>query len=417
VANKPGEIGPWSCTKNEKFEQLTFDSGKKGGMARSRNRGGALFRAVGTGGTLAFVLTAAIVGPAYACGGGDPPATMTLSSSVPTGLVTGQAITFTATVSASRGPTRGLVAFAVAGSDGTAVACDDGDMQPLSTGGGGETTATCAIASGLQATVSDYTVSASLVDSHDTASPATLDQKVQKSLTDTTISGLPGSVIAGQAFSFSATVQDVSPGTGSPTGMMQFAVCPHSQKRLCTGYPSGAFPLPTPTPAEQALNENEITFSLPSGVLKPGNYDVSAIYVGDLTHRSSPSLDSALQVTKVPTTLSLEPSRNPAFDGGRLVFRSVITADPRATASLAGPSGTVTLTITGASGNTLVCHQTGTPVVPVGTRAANQGVARCSVTGQISAADSPYTITAVYSGDRVHESSTGSATVDVIPPT
>jgi large repetitive protein len=386
-------------------------------MAKPKRSGRFLLRAFGIAGTLALAATAAVAAPAYACGGGDPPATVTLSSSVPSGLVTGQAITFTATVStSSRGPLRGFIDFAVVGSDGTVVTCDDGDTQPLWSIGGAPT-AKCSLADGLLATVPQYTVSASLVYSRETASTATLDQRVQKTLTDTTISGLPGSVIAGQAFSFTAMVQDDSPGTGSPTGTMQFAICPDNQKRPCTGYPSGAVVMPAPTPAEQALNENGVTISLPSGVLTPGNYEASAIYVGDLTHRSSPSPASELQVTRAPTTLSLEPSRNPAFDGGRLVFRAVITVDPRATESLAGPSGTVNLTITGASGDTLVCNQTGTPVVRVGTTAANQGVARCSVTGKISAADSPYTITAVYSGDRAHLGSTGTATVDVVPKT
>ena len=86
-------------------------------------------------------------------------------------------------------------------------------------------------------------------------------------------------MIAGEPISFTATVQDISPGTGSPTGSMEFAFCPYNQP-TCTGGPGGTFVMPAPTPAEQALNENKITFSLPSGVLTPGFYDVSADYVG-----------------------------------------------------------------------------------------------------------------------------------------
>jgi large repetitive protein len=385
-------------------------------MAKPRKRSRSLFAAACIGGTLALVATAAGGAAAFACGGGDPPATLTLSSSVPSGLVTGQAVSFTATLTGSRGPARGSIDFTVVGSDGTAATCDGGSTQRLEEGDGA-TTATCAIATGLQVGAEEYTVSAGLVDSYERASTATLDQKVAKSVTNTTISGLPGSVIAGEGFTFTAMVQDVPPGIGSPTGTMQFAICPHNRPPPCTGYPSGAFTMPPPTPAEQALNENGITFSLPSGVLKPGRYDVSAIYVGDLSHRSSPSLASGLHVAKVPTTVSLEPTRNPAFDGGRLVLRAVITGDPRATESLHGPSGLVTFTITGASGDTLVCRQSSTNVIPVGSTAANQGVARCNVSGQISVADSPYAVTAVYSGDRVYVGATGGTTVDVVPPT
>ncbi len=172
--------------------------------------------------------------------------------------------------------------------------------------------------------------------------------------------------------------------------------------------------MPAPTQAEQALNENMITFSLPNGVPKPGLYDVSSIYVGDFNYRSSPSSFRHLLVTKVPTTLSLEPSRNPAFDGGRLVLRAVITADPRATSSLSGPSGTATFTITGAMGDTLVCQESGTPVIPVGTNLANQGVARCSISGEVHTSDSPYTVGLVYSGDSVYTGSSGSGSIKIV---
>ncbi len=369
-------------------------------------------RVAGIGAVLALVATAMSTAPAWA-DGGTSPATVTLSSSAPgIGLVTGEAVAFTATVAASPGPATGTIDFSVVGSDTTVRPCDGGNTQPLSTSDG-VTTATCSLAGGLSAL--SYTVSATLVDPIYTAPTATLVQRVRKALTETTISGLPGPVVAGEAFTFTAKVRDVSPGTGSPTGSMQFAVCPHHRSPPCAGSPSGASVLPPPTTGEQALNENKITFSLPSGVRKPGLYDVSTIYVGDLNHRSSPSSFGTLLVTRVPTTLSLESSRNPAFDGGRLVLRAVITADPRTTSSLRGPSGTVNFTITGASGDTLVCNQTGTPVIPVGTDRANQAVARCSVTGDIHTSDSPYTVSALYSGDPVYHGSNGSGSVAVVP--
>jgi hypothetical protein len=339
-----------------------------------------------------------------------------LTSSVPEGLVTGEPVTFTATVTASSGPPfTGSIVFSVVGSLGNLSAtCDSGNTQPLSTTDG-VTTAECSFAGGLLARALHYTVSADLVDPHYTAPTATLVQKISKSLTNTTISGLAGSIIAGEAFSFTATVQDVVPGTGSPTGIMQFALCPHNRPPPCTGFPSGAASLPTPTPTEQSLNQNKITFSLPSGVLTPGFYDVSAIYVGDSNYQSSPSPFSEFLVAKVPTTLTIVPSRNPAFDRGRLVIRAIITPDPRATSSLSGPSGHVRFTITGASGDTLVCLQTGTEVIPVGTSLANQALARCAITGEIMAADSPYAITAKYSGDSVYVGSTASGIVKVVP--
>ncbi len=156
---------------------------------------------------------------------------------------------------------------------------------------------------------------------------------------------------------------------------------------------------------DKAHNENRMKFSLPSGVLTPGFYTVSADYVGDSNYWSSESSFGFLLVTPVPTTVSLLKSDNPTFDGGREFLRAVVKGDSRATQSLGGPTGTVTFTITGRSGDTLNCEETGTPVVPVGTKPANQGVARCSISGEVKASDSPYIIKAVYSGDSVYNGS------------
>ena len=381
-------------------------------MKTSTNgKGRSLSRVAGIGAALALVATGLIAAPAFA-GPGKSPATVTLSSSVPIGLVTGQAVAFTATVTASPGPATGSVVFSVVGSEGTVATCDGGSSQPVSTTGG-VTTATCSFAKGLLGKPLYYTVSAKLVDPSYKAPTATLTQQIDKSLTNTTISGLPGSVIASQPLNFTATVQDVSPGTGSPTGSMEFAFCLVSAQ-TCAGAPGGVVGMPTPTKNDETLNQNKITFSLPSGVLTPGFYDVSADYVGDSNYWSSQSSFSYILVTKVPTTLSLVASANPTYNAGREVLRAVIKGDSRATASLGGPGGTVTFTITGASGDTLVCQETGTGVIPVSTKPANQGVARCTISGQVVTADSPYTISAVYSGNSVYNGSSGNGSVSVV---
>ena len=378
------------------------------GTPRKR-KGRSLSRVAGIGAALALVATAMTAAPAFAT---KTPATVTLTSSVPgVGLVTGEAVTFTATVTTSGAPATGNILFGVVGSEGQVANCDGGNLQPVSTTAG-VTTATCSFAKGLAGKPLFYNVSAKLQDPNYSGS-ATLVQIIDKSLTNTTISGLPGSQIASEAFSFTATVQDISPGTGSPTGSMEFAVCPFTNP-TCTGAPGGVFTMPAPTHAEQALNENKITFSLPSGVLKPGFYDVSADYVGDSNYWSSQSNFSFLLVTKIPTTLSLVASDNPAYDGGREILRAVIKGDSRMTQSEVGPSGNVTFTITGASGDTLNCEETGTPVIPVGIKPADQGVARCSISGQVHTIDSPYTITAVYSGDSVYNGSSGSGGLNVV---
>jgi hypothetical protein len=386
----------------------------EGDMATGmKGRGRSLFRAAGIGTTFALAVTVLVTAPAFA-GGAKSPATVTLSSSVPTGLVTGEPVAFTATVTASPGPATGVIVFSVVGSDGTVAICDGGDTQPVSTSGG-VTTATCSFANGLLAKPLYYTVSAALTDPQYKAPTASLIQQIAKTLTNTTISGLPSSVIASQAFTFTATVQDIAPGTGSPTGSMEFAFCPHNQP-ICTGGPGGVLAMKPPTKSEEALNENKITFSLPSGVLRPGFYDVSADYVGTSNYWSSQSDFSYILVDKVPTTLSLVASSNPIYDGGREVLRAVIKANSEATSTLGGPGGTVTFTITGASGDTLVCQETGTDVIPVGIKPADQGVARCTISGDVHVADSPYTIEVMYSGNSIYDGGSGSGSLSVINP-
>jgi hypothetical protein len=173
--------------------------------------------------------------------------------------------------------------------------------------------------------------------------------------------------------------------------------------------------LPPPTAAEEAANENQITFSLPSGVLKPGFYRLTAHYLGDTNFQSHSSPFRNFQVSKVPTTIDVMPSINPAQNGGHEVLRADITADSRATSSEAGPGGNVTFTITGASGATLVCA-TGSNKVPVGTKSSNQGVARCDVSGMVQSADSPYTVSVKYSGNSIYVKDSGSGSFKVSPP-
>ena len=330
------------------------------------------------------------------------PATVTLSSSVPSGLVTGQAVAFTATVTTGGAAATGKILFSLVGSEGTTATCDGGNIQPLMTSGG-MTTATCSFAKGLLGKALFYTVTAKLVDPNYTGS-ATLSQLIGKSLTHTTIKQLPGSRIAGEAFTFNAVVQDNSPGTGAPTGSMEFAICPFYSP-TCTGGPGGTFRMSAPTNWDKSHNQNRFKFSLPSGVLTPGFYDVSADYVGDSNYWSSQSNFSFLLVNTVPTTMRMVLSDNPTFDGGREVIRASIHGDPRATMSLGSPTGSVTFTITGRSGDTLTCEENGTDVIPVGTKPANQGLARCTISGEVHSADSPYVVRASYSGDSVYDAS------------
>jgi hypothetical protein len=121
-----------------------------GNMQMKLNRKGrSLSRVAGIGAALALAATAMIAAPAFAGGGSKAPATVTLSSSSPgIGLVTGEAVSFTATVTTSGAPATGHVLFSVVGSEGNVATCDGGNFQPVSTSAG-VTTATCSFAKGL----------------------------------------------------------------------------------------------------------------------------------------------------------------------------------------------------------------------------------------------------------------------------
>ena len=223
------------------------------------------------------------------------------------------------------------------GSEGTVATCDGGNLQPVSTTGG-VTTATCSFAAGLLGKALYYTGLSHAegpqlhgTDRH--VDPA--DRQVADEHHDQATARVSA---RGQAFTFSVVVRDVAPGTGSPTGSMEFAVCPYYAS-TCTGAPGGVFQMQPPTAWDVAHNQNRFTFSLPSGVLTPGFYDVSADYVGDSNYWSSQSSFSYLLVTKVPTTMSLVLSDNPTYSGGREILRAAIKGDSRATESLGGPTG------------------------------------------------------------------------------
>src|ERR1700722_13227054 len=129
----------------------------------------SLTRVAGVGAALALVATAMSAAPALAGGGSKAPATVTLSSSVPgVGLVTGEAVSFTATVTTSGAPATGSGVFSVVGSESTVAPRDGGTAQPVATSGG-VPTATCSFAKGLLGKPLFYNVSAKLVDPNFTA--------------------------------------------------------------------------------------------------------------------------------------------------------------------------------------------------------------------------------------------------------
>ena len=339
-------------------------------------------------------------------------ATIGVTSSVPA-PVNGQPISFTASVTGiappGSGTPNGSILFSVVGSNGTTRTCDGGNTVALS-----GANASCNFATGLAAKPLSYTVSASLVDANFKSVVAgSVVQPISKAMSTTTVSDLPGSLVASQAFTFKVVVATTSPGTGVPVSQLEWAICPnHETCTPDTGTKGGTFQLPAPTAGDIANNRSKAFISVPEG-LAPGFYDVYANYVGDANIRSSASAVGHILVNPAPTTTAVILNRNPVLSGGRLVINAAINVDPRATGSLGAPSGTVTFTITGTSSDTLTCD-VGSNAIDVGTTSGNQGVAKCVIAaGQLTSADGPYQIQAMYSGDPNYAGSTGFATSNV----
>ena len=261
-------------------------------------------------------------------------ATVAVTAVPSTGSVAdAQPVSFTATVAVTApgaGAPTGSVLFVVsyatpAGLDSTTDLCQGGDTVPL-TG----LTATCSFPAGLRAKWLSYTVTATLSDPNfKTPVAGSYTVAVSKGYTLTTVTGLPGSVVASQGFTFGALVTTAAPSTGSAQGVLEWAICPDPlpPSGVCTGYPGGSLVLGPPTAKE--LSEGEITAALTvPGGLAAGFYSVDANYQGDSDLLSSSSSNGYLTVDQVPTKLNVFANHNPVVNGGKVVLRAAVIAEP-----------------------------------------------------------------------------------------
>lgn len=338
--------------------------------------------------------------------------TLTLTSSVAQ-PDTGQPISFTATVTG--GTPSGDIVFSVMGNNvlpgqpGYTETCAGGDTQPLSGG-----SATCNFPTGLISNPITFTVTATLKDPNFSSSEASLVQDVNKAPTTTSISGVPGSLIASQAFTFTVTIQTNAPGGNPPTGNLEWAICVHNAP-TCSGLPGGTFTLGKATKKDIANNERVLTYSVP-GVLKPGFYTINANFSGDSDYNQSSSGTGFILVNKAPTSMQIVLQRNPLKQGSTPVIRAAVIPSPDASTGLGAPQGTVTFTITGASGDTLTC-ETGSNVITISTTSSNQGKATCTIAAaDVTVADSPYVVEAQYSGDSNYDPVSGTQMVHIVNP-
>lgn len=332
------------------------------------------------------------LGQVFAYQAGSPLATSTaLSSSPASSAVTGQQVTYTATVSGPsdtpQGPT-GTVEFQNAGTDVPGCAA-----QPLSAAG----VATCTVsypATGAEAVTARYPGDPSFAASSSAETVA-----VAQDATVTTVTSSAAQAAYGSVLTVQAQVAAAAPGSGTPTGKIAFTVVSggKSQPLQCSGASASGTEALAEGVAQCAVNTK--SFAAPGGT-----YTVTAAYSGDADYLAG---NAALQqqVARIASTTTLTGVPKTVFQGGAALITVGVAAGAGAPIPGVPPlAGAITVTVTDALGAkaaaacVLVPGLGGVCLIPP---------------GELIAAQGPYTVTADYAGDGAYAPSTATTTITV----
>jgi large repetitive protein len=281
--------------------------------------------------------------------------TAALASSV-NPSVSGQSVTFTATVTSA--------ATGLSAPTGTVVFTLDGQAQApvILTAGSAAFTAT-----GLS--VGPHTVTASYSGDTDYSADTStaLTQTVDRAATTTALTSSPDPAQFGQAVTVTATVTPIAPGSGTVTGTVTFTVdgTPQTPVTLVSG-----------------------SASLSPATLGAGAHTITAVYSGDGEFTASTSAPLTQSVTQAAVTVALGSSANPSVTGQGVTITATVAPIAPATAV---PTGTVTVAVDG------------TALAPVTLVAGSATVALPAL------AVGSHSITAVYSGDATYPVTTAPA--------
>ena len=271
--------------------------------------------------------------------------------------VFGQAVTFTATVTATP-PGTGMPTGTVTFKDGAATL----GTASLSAGQASFTTASLsAVSHSITAT---YSGDGYFNISGTTASP--FSQVVNPAGTVTTVASSVHPSVFGQSVSFTATVNAVAPGAGTPTGTVTFK--------------DGATTLGT-----GSLSAGQATFS--TSALGVASHSITAVYDGNSSFNASTSSAVSQVVNLSSSTTTLVSSANPSVAGQAVTFTATVSAVAPGSGT---PGGTVTF-------------KDGTTTLGTGTLSAGQATLTSS-----SLSVGSHSITAVYGGDDSYKTNTSS---------
>jgi hypothetical protein len=287
---------------------------------------------------------------------------MTAIASSANPSVSGQSVTFTATVTAvspGAGTPTGTVTFL----DGTST------LGAVALSGGVASLTTSSL------TVAGHTVTASYNgDSNFNTSSGNLTQTVTVANSATAIASSINPSAVGQSVTFTATVSPVSPGSGTPTGTVTFL--------------DGTSTLGTAT-----LSSGTASFT--TSALNAGNHTISASYGGDTNFAgSSASLTQTVGQSSLSTTTTITSATNPSAFGQSVTFTATVSSN----SGSGSPTGTVTFD----DGSTIL-----------GTSTLSSGTATFSTSALVAGSHS---ITAIYSGDGTFTGSTSTPLTQVVNP-
>jgi hypothetical protein len=299
-----------------------------------------------------------------------PASTSTTLSSSATTTVTGQSITFIASISVQSpgsGSPTGNVLFAI---DGVVLS-----QFPMPLNAGIATFTT-----GLNA--GTHTVSATYVgDTNFTTSSSTVrTQTVAKAATSTTLSSSANPSVIGQEVTFTATVNEPYPGLLLPTGGVQFTI-----DGVSIGSP------------ESVTTVAGVTTAYFTDVFFLGTHTVSVSYLGDANFASSPSSNALTQTVNMAATSTIVGSSpNPSVFGQGIVIIATISVQSPGSAVATNPTGTVSF-------------MDGSTTIGTGTLSTANGVSTASLNTSALPVGT-HTLTVSYGGDSNFIGSSGSLT-------
>lgn len=286
-----------------------------------------------------------------------PTSTTTAVTSSVNPSVSGQSVSFAATVTGAGGTPTGTVQFIIDGANvGSPVALVNGSATSASVS---------SLSVGSHAVAAAYSGDATFAAS----TSSNLSQTVNKANSSAALTSSANPSVTGQSVTFTATLTAVAPGAGTPTGTVTFK--------------DGSTTLGTGT-----LNASGVaTFS--TSTLAAGSHSITASFAGDAKFNGSTS-NTVTQVVNVATpgatTTTIASSANPSVNGQPVSF----TATVAPTSGGGVPTGTVQFVIDGAN--------FGSPVTLV------NGSATSGATSSLSIGS--HTVKAIYGGSANFASST-----------